>query len=393
MRVVEQPFSLQHLPYGIVLFGADPHVCVRLGDRAVSLEVLRANGALPAELSSAQTLASTLNPLLALSRQTHLALREGLIRALAQGAPASATLDLCPYPEDDPRVLCPAHPGDYVDFYCSRHHAYRVGCLFRSPEEALPSQYFDLPIGYHGRSSTVMASGQSVLRPHGITAGPRFGPTERLDYELEVAFLLRPGQGPLRPDQAAELLFGLVLLNDWSARDIQAYEYRPLGPFLGKSFATTVGSWVTPWEAVTPWLAPNRDSDHPVLPHLAESQPHHLDLPLWAHLQAAEGQAELCHTSLRHLAWSAAQMVAHLSSNGTVIRAGDVIATGTVSGPERGAEACLLERTDGGKQPLALDPAGQRAFFQDGDTVTLLGGYPGVGLAPCRARVLAGRPQ
>ena len=391
MRLVENPFSLRHLPYGIVDFGeGHPHLAVRLNDQAVSLEVLRRAGFLP-ELEASHSVAESLNPLLALPRQSHLELRSRLAELLRNDhlEARGALLDLAPYPQDDPRVRNPLRPGDFVDFYCSRHHAFRVGSLFRGPAEALPEQYFHLPIGYHGRSSTIQVSGQPISRPSGITSGPAFGPTQRLDYELEMAYVLRPCDHPVSPDQAAELIFGLVLLNDWSARDIQAYEYRPLGPFLGKSFATSVGAWITPREALEAWSQPNTDSDHSVLPHLQESGHHHLELPLWAHLKGEEGQAEICQTNLRHLAWSPAQMLAHLTSNGTLIRAGDMIASGTVSGPETGAEACLLERTDGGRQPFQLGESqgSERRFLHDGDTVTLLGGHPGVGLAPCRARV------
>ena len=392
MRLVDQPFSLGHLPYGIVDFEGATHLAVRLHDSAISLESLRRAGLLSRlPLTSRETVADSLNPLLALPRQAHLDLRKRcgeLLQAKEHEKIEGAVLELTPYPEDDARVRNPLQAGDYVDFYCSRHHAYRVGCLFRSPAEALPEQYFHLPIGYHGRSSTLRVSGEPVTRPQGITSGPAFGPSQRLDYELEVAFVLRGCERPVDPDQAADLLFGLLLLNDWSARDIQAYEYKPLGPFLGKSFATSVAAWVTPWDAVQEWRRPNRDSDHPVLPHLQESQPHHLDIPLWAHLSGPQAEGEICHTSLRHLAWSAAQMVAHLTSNGTVIRAGDVIATGTVSGPEEEEAGCLLERTDGGKRPLRVGP-GERRFLQDDDTVTLLGGHTGVGLAPCRARVVS----
>lgn len=390
MRLVQQPFSLQHLPYGIVDFGETiPHLAVRLENQAISLDVLRRAGLLP-QLSARQTEADCLNPLLLLPRQTHQELRQRLQELLGNQehlAVKGATLDLNPYPQDDPSVRNPIQAGDFVDFYCSRHHAYRVGCLFRGPQDALPEQYFHLPIGYHGRSSTIIASGQPVPRPNGITSGPTYGPTQRLDYELEMAYLLRSCDHPVSPDQAADRIFGVVLLNDWSARDIQAYEYRPLGPFLGKSFATSVGAWVTPWEALDPWRQANTDSDHSVLPHLQEAGQHHRDLPLWAHLESMDAEAEICATNLRHLAWSPAQMMAHLTSNGTVIRAGDLIASGTISGPEKGSEACLLEATDGGKQPLELGDQ-QRRFLQDGDTVTLLGGHEGVGLAPCRGRIV-----
>ena len=398
MKLIEQPFSLQHLPYGVVNFGRSNHLAVRWEDRAISVDRLREAHLLkPLQLGVEHTRCDSLNPLLTLDRETQLTLRKLLTILLGRGDHLNvdgAILELEPYPHDDPRVKNPVSAGDFVDFYCSRHHAYRVGCLFRGPENALPEQYFHLPIGYHGRSSTIIESGRPVKRPQGILPtqvmeSPQYAPTQRLDYELEVAFLLRPCDRPLPPDEAVNLIFGVVLLNDWSARDIQSFEYRPLGPFLGKSFATSVGAWVTPWEALSSWLTPNNDSQHPVLPHLSEQNPHHLDCPLWAHLNTeSDGEAELCQTNLSHLAWSAAQMVAHLTSNGTIIRAGDLIATGTVSGPAEGSEACLLERTENGKQPLKLSKEGRtRAFLQDGDTVTLAGGHPGVGLAPCRAIV------
>ena len=220
---------------------------------------------------------------------------------------------------------------------------------------------------------------------------PRYAPTERLDYELEVGFVLRGQHGALKPDEAFGKIFGVVLVNDWSARDIQAFEYRPLGPFLGKSFATTVGQWVTPVEALETFIQTNQDSEHETLPHLTETTPHHFDLPLSAILKTADGTEQtICRSNLKHLAWSAAQMVSHLSSNGTVITPGDLIATGTVSGPDEGSEACLLETTSGGKKPLTIG-SHKRTFLQDGDTLTLLGGHLGFGLAPCRGLVKGGR--
>lgn len=388
MTLIDDPFSLNHLPYGIVTFTGDTHLAIRLKDEAISLEVLREYGLLNLpELTQAVTRTTSLNPLINLPPSTLSHLRDQLGRALSQKIPPQARCRLAPYPQDDKQVLSPILPGDYVDFYASQHHAFRVGCLFRGPDQALPSQYFDLPIGYHGRTSTLLVSGTPIKRPQGITAGPCFGPTRQLDYELEVAFLLHPCSQPVTPDDAAKLLFGMTLLNDWSARDIQAYEYRPLGPFLGKSFATSIGAWVTPIQAFSRYLTHNKDSNHPVLPHLQEKAPHHLDIPLWANLDIGSASTTLCKTSLRHLAWSAAQMVAHLTSNGTIIRPGDLIATGTISGPQTGSQACLLERTSAGKHPFAVG-ASTRTFLEDGDTITLLGGYPGLGLAPCRGQII-----
>ncbi len=400
MTPFSDPFSIRHLPYGLVRFPQDcrPHLCVRFGDLAISIEGFRSQGLLDGlSLTEGHCSGETLNPFLALPKSIHTSLRtklQDLLQAEHHLEHPRATKTLKPYPEDDPCVQTPVHPGDFVDFYCSRHHAFRVGCLFRGPENALPEQYFHLPIGYHGRSSTIFGSGHSFRRPQGISSDPKasepsYRPSQRLDYELEVGFLLRPCDHPVTPDQAEELLFGLVLLNDWSARDIQAFEYRPLGPFLGKSFATTVGAWITPLEALQEQRCPNTDSDHPVLPHLRESSFHHFRLPLWATLTADDGSStDLCQTDLRHLAWSPAQMAAHLSSNGTLIKAGDLIATGTISGPEKGSRACLLERTDNGKDPFPLTHSTRnRTYLEDGDCVTLEGGVPGIGLAPARATV------
>lgn len=394
MKQIEQPFSPQHLPLGIVRYGANMHLCVRLEDYAISLDTLRTKGLLGTiPLTQNHTRGRSMKPLLNLPKQALRDLRARLEVIFGQGAHLnhpSGILELAPYPEDDPRVMCPVEPGDFVDFYCSRHHAFRVGTLFRGPENALPAQYFHLPIGYHGRTSTVRGSGVTVTRPKGIVGGdvgPVFRPSRRLDYELEMGVVLFGCDHPVTPDEAMDLIFGIVLLNDWSARDIQSFEYRPLGPFLGKSFATSVAAWITPWEAFTPWRKPNQDSDHEVLPHLQEEGDNHLDVPLWAHLHSSEGEAELCRTNLANLAWSVAQMISHLSSNGTIIRPGDLIATGTISGPEDGAEGCLLEKTQNGKVPLPLQGGGSRTFLEDGDTVTLMGGHFGVGLAPCRATI------
>lgn len=391
---LSNPFSLQHLPYGIVNFGeSTPHVCVRYDNLAISLSRLCSEKILVIdELDESVFKSTNLNGLVGLPANKTVELRSRLQELISQGRHEhkDVSLSLKPYPEEDPRVLCPLLPRDFVDFYCSRHHAFRVGCLFRGPENALPEQYFNLPIGYHGRSSTIFGSGTPVPRPQGISKGtpPRFGPSERLDYELEVGFVLRPHQGRLTPDQAWQKIFGVVLVNDWSARDIQAFEYKPLGPFLGKSFATTVGNWITPLEALEGHFMTNQDSDHEVLPHLFESAPHHIDLPITANLSKENGEIlTVCRSNLKNLAWSPAQMVAHLSSNDTIISAGDLIATGTVSGPDNGSEACLLELTSGGKKPFSL-AGNEQTFLKDGDSITLFGGHHGVGLAPCSGKVM-----
>ena len=394
MELIQDPFSIQHLPYGIVDFHGKPHLCVRLNDHAISIDVLRKSHLLTAiDIGSEHTLCDNLNPLLALPVETTSKLRARLTELLGRGDHHNikgCQQALTPYPEDDPSVRPCLQATDFVDFYCSRHHAHRVGCLFRGPENALPSQYFDLPIGYHGRCSTLMLSGQDIPRPKGIQKTDNslsFGPTQRLDFELEVGFVLREQHGRVSPDEARDNIFGLVLVNDWSARDIQAFEYKPLGPFLGKSFATSYGAWVTPIEALDPWRESNSDSDHDVLPHLVETEENHWDLPLTASLTTSGGQTQtISRSNLRHLTWSASQMVSHMSSNGTKISSGDLIATGTVSGPDTGARACLLELTGGGKEPVPVG-TDKRLYLQDKDSILLLGGHDGVGLAPCRGAI------
>jgi len=295
------------------------------------------------------------------------------------------------------RLVLPFTVADYVDFYSSRHHAENLGRLFRPDAEALLPNWTRLPVGYHGRAGTVVVSGTPVRRPTGLVPDGQGGvarrPTAALDFELEVGFVVGAGSRgePIAPDDADRHVFGAVLVNDWSARDIQAFEYQPLGPFLGKSFATTVGAWVVPLAALRPFLVEAPAQDPPPDAALRADRPWGLDLTLTVELDGCE----ITRTSFAHQWWTFAQQLAHLTSNGSTTRTGDLLASGTVSGPDRRREAgSLIEATWRGAEPIELPGGRTRTFLEDGDTVVLRGwagdGAGRVDLGDCAGTVLPG---
>ena len=398
-----------------------PHLGVGIGAFVLDLHGLRENGLLrdlPEEVQSACG-AARLNELMSCGPGAWSALRGRLFDLLKAAEPRSS--------RDTPRqrlvasLMTPAAQAvfhkpvrteNYTDFYASLHHARNVGRLFR-PDRPLPPNYYWLPIGYHGRASSLVVSGTPLRRPHGqCRAGsepaPVFQPSARLDYELEVAAYVGVGNplGSRVPiEQAAKHLFGLSLLNDWSARDIQSWEYQPLGPFLGKSFATSISPWVVPMEALAPYrtrLAPRAASDPAPLAYLAEPEEtlSSFDITVEAYLSTARMRerripaVRLSRANLRDLYWSFAQMLTHHTSNGCNLRIGDILASGTVSGEQPGSQGCLLEMTKGGEIPLCLPTGERRSFLEDGDEVSLRGyanrqGLPLVSMGECRGRVLS----
>jgi fumarylacetoacetase len=273
-----------------------------------------------------------------------------------------------------PRLALPFEVADYVDFYSSLHHAANVGRMFRPDAEPLLPNWRRLPVGYHGRSGTVVPSGTPVRRPCGQRpgeGGPTFGPTRRLDIELEAGFVVgvpSPLGEPVPIERALDHVFGMVLVNDWSARDIQAWEYQPLGPFLGKSFATSVSSWVVPLSELEGRRVPAAAPEPEPLPYLRE-EPWAYDIPLEVDLNGTV----VARSNTRHLYWSAAQQLAHLTVNGASLRTGDLFATGTISGPERETRGCLLELSWNGEEPIELPDGSTRSFLEDGDEVVLRG--------------------
>jgi fumarylacetoacetase len=270
---------------------------------------------------------------------------------------------------DAPDLVMPFTVADYVDFYSSIHHASNVGRMFRPDDEPLQPNWLHLPVGYHGRAGTVVPSGTPVRRPSGQRGPGDFGPTRALDVELELGFVIGvASEGQVPVERALDHVFGVVLLNDWSARDIQGWETRPLGPMLGKSFATSVSQWVVPIAELDSLRVAAQPQDPEPLPYLREP-PWAFDIPLEVELNGVV----IARTNARYLYWSIAQQIAHLTSNGAHLRVGDLLGTGTISGPEREQRGCLLELSWAGSEPIELPDGGTRTFLEDGDEVVLRG--------------------
>ncbi|MBI5157053.1 MAG: fumarylacetoacetase [Acidimicrobiia bacterium] len=391
-------FPLANLPYGVIDAGEGPRLAVAIGDHAIDLRVAAGVGLLP---HGAALSAPTLNPFLALGRtawlETRIALTELLTTDRFDRLPGGAVQARAGL-----SMVRPFDPGDFVDFYSSIHHAANLGSLFRPGTEPLNPNWRHLPVAYHGRSSSIVVSGTPVRRPRGQVrpgeAPPHTAPTTALDFELEVGFITGPGNAlgdSISADSAADHIFGLVLVNDWSARDIQRWEYVPLGPFLGKSFATTVSPWVVTLEALSPYLVPGVPQDPEPVEYLRTRGDWALDLELEVTLQphgAAAGQV-VTRTNFAGNYWTMAQQLAHVTINGTNVRPGDLYASGTISGPTRGSEGSLIELTRNGAEPLRLGDGTERTFLRDGDTVTLRGwcqrpGLPRLGFGECTGMVL-----
>jgi fumarylacetoacetase len=319
-----------------------------------------------------------LNPLLALGRPPWSALRATHQELLGDAAHGRAGVQTALGALSDVQPRLPLAIGDYVDFYSSIEHATNLGRLFRPDADPLLPNWRHLPVGYHGRASSVVVSGTPIRRPEGQLpppepgAAPRFGPSERLDIELELGFVTGPGNPlgtPIAAADAAEHVFGFVLVNDWSARDIQRWEYQPLGPFLGKSFATSVSPWVVPFEALEPYRVASPAQEPAPLDYLRTTGDWALDIALGVELNGAE----VARTNARGLYWTFPQQLAHATVNGTNVRPGDLYASGTISGSAPGSFGSLIELTAGGREPLTLPGGAQRTFLEDGDTVVLRG--------------------
>jgi fumarylacetoacetase len=390
-------FGLENLPFGAVALGDGPaRPAVRIGEHALILEPLAEAGLL-GDLPAGVLAGPVLNPFLALGRPAWRATRARLTELLRAGSPEreAAAAALVPLAQVETRL--PLAIGDYVDFYSSIEHASNVGRIFRPDAEPLLPNWRHLPVGYHGRASSVVVSGTPVRRPRGqlppAEAGgaPRFGPTERLDIELELGFVTGPGNAlgaSIATSAAREHIFGFVLVNDWSARDIQRWEYVPLGPFLGKSFATSISPWIVPLEALEPRRVPAREQDPAPLPYLRTDEDWALDAELEVVLVPEGGEETVvARTNARGLYWTAPQQLAHATVNGTNVRPGDLYASGTISGPEPGSFGSLLELTWGGRDPLELAGGEQRAFLADGDTVILRGTAGAISLGEVRGRI------
>jgi fumarylacetoacetase len=406
-------FPIQNLPFGVFRVGkGESRIGVAIGDAVLDLRAL-AEGSLLGDVDGdvqRACRAPFLDELMQLGPGAWGALRARLSELLSS-EDERAAVEPCLVPMGSAAMQLPARIGDYTDFYASVHHATNVGRLFRPDEPLLPN-YRWVPIGYHGRASSVVVSGAPVRRPVGQRRPapgepPPFGPSEMLDYEVELGAFVGPGNalGTRVPvAEAEEHIFGVCLLNDWSARDIQAWEYQPLGPFLSKSFATTISPWIVTLEALAPFRGPafEREPGDPApLPYLSEgvdARTAGLDVTVEAYLETELMRAEgvppvrLSRATTLDLYWTLAQMLAHHASNGCNLRAGDLFGSGTVSGASRDAMGCLLEITHRGEKPVELPTGETRAFLRDADEVILRGfcereGYRRIGLGECRGRV------
>lgn len=411
-------FPVQNLPFGVFRrLGAEeePRVGVAIGDRIIDIAACRDDGLFKGKAFTAAMSCdvTALNTFMALGQSFWTALRESVFDLLCAHSPdrkdneARVGKHLVLTREAD--MLMPVDIGDYTDFYASVFHATNVGSMFRPDNPLLPN-YKWVPIAYHGRASSVQVSGTPVRRPFGQSKddaadAPTFGPSKLLDYELEVGLFIGNGNDPgtrIAIDDAEARIFGLCLVNDWSARDFQKWEYQPLGPFLAKSFATTISPWIVTMEALEPFRAPEFErpgGDPKPLPYL--DSPHNqeaggIDLQLDVYLrtdamrQSGEDPVCVSHGSFRDMYWTVAQMVTHHSSNGCNLRAGDLLASGTVSGKSDDSRGCLLELTSRGQKPITLPGGEERRFLQDGDEVIIRGycereGAVRIGLGECRA--------
>ena len=415
-NLADTDFPIQNLPYGrFKRQGVDEpaRVGVAIGDQVLDLRL--ASELCPWSEAVSQLLdplaAGDLAAFMAMGRPAWRLLREALSTALAANSTLGPFLESCLLPQSEAQMLMPCEIGDYTDFYTSIHHATAVGKMFRPDNPLLPN-YEWVPIGYHGRSSSIMVSGQPVRRPVGQiktvdAAEPKVQPSRRLDFELELGALVGTGNvlgERIGMDTAEDHLFGLVLFNDWSARDIQPWEYQPLGPFLSKNFGSTVSPWVVTMEALLPFRQPfTREAGRPQpLPYLdsahnREAGALNIELGVWLQTATMQSQRQpgqrLMHSNYSTAYWTLAQLVAHHTLGGCNLRTGDLFGTGTLSGPAPGQGGSMLELSAGGKQPITLKGEEQRSFLEDGDTVILRGtcvapGARRIGFGECRGTVL-----
>lgn len=414
-------FPIQNLPFGVFRRrGANDRqrVGIAIGDFVLDVGACEAEDLFsPAASPAAEACAATsLNPLMALGRTHWTALRRELHALLRANGGPEAVVRSCVgkhlLPLKEAHLLLPAEIGDYTDFYASIYHATNVGSMFRPDNPLLPN-YKYIPIGYHGRASSIVPSGTKVRRPAGQTrpdanAAPRFGYSHQLDYELEVGFFVGPGNAlghPVKMEDASSHIFGLCLVNDWSARDLQAWEYQPLGPFLAKNFATTISPWVITLDALEPYRVGafhRAEGDPQPLSYLQDATDQKsggIDLTLEVFLRTKKMRDEgleatrISRGNFRDMYWTIAQMLAHHASNGCNLRSGDLLASGTVSGSTKESRGCLLELTKRGVEPVKLPGGEERKFLEDGDEIVLRGycereGFARIGFGECAGVIL-----
>jgi len=402
-------FPIQNLPFGVFKPGdGAARIGVAIGESVLDLSVLEELGhfRFPEFQSRPVFSENALNAFLALGRPAWRKAREVIQRLLADDNATlrddSGVRARAFRAQSDVTMLLPARIGDYTDFYSSYHHAHNVGTMLRGPENALMPNWKWLPVGYHGRASSIVVSGADVRRPHGQTKPPTaetpsFGSSRSFDYELETAFFIGPGNPlgqPVPIAQATDHIFGLCLMNDWSARDVQAWEYQPLGPFLAKNFCTSISPWVVTLEALEAFRKPLPPQDPPPLSYLRAESDFTYDIQLEARLQTATMTEPhvITRTNFQNLYWSIAQQLAHHTVNGCNLQPGDLLASGTISGATEDSRGCMLELTWRGANPLTLPNGETRKWLEDGDRLTVTGWAQGdgyrIGFGEVTGRVL-----
>lgn len=410
LRVAESSdFPIHNLPFGVFSTASDPNhrIGVAIGDQILDLSVVKHLFTGPV-LSTNQHVFTqpTLNSFMSLGRDAWKEARADLQRLLSANEPAlrdNKDLRKGAFVSQDSAIMhLPAAIGDYTDFYSSRQHATNVGVMFRGKDNALMPNWLHLPVGYHGRASSIIVSGTSVRRPQGQmkpddAKPPVFGACKLLDFELEMGFFVGPGNTlgePIPVSQAHQHIFGMVLMNDWSARDIQKWEYVPLGPFLGKSFGTTISPWVITMEALMPFAVSNPVQDPKPLPYLCSDDPYTFDINLFVSIKGKEmaEKATVCRSNFKNMYWTMKQQLAHHTVNGCNVRSGDMLASGTISGSSPDSFGSMLELSWKGTKTIDLGSGHQRKFLQDGDEVIMTGFCQGngyrIGFGECAGKVL-----
>ncbi|MDE4305497.1 fumarylacetoacetase [Phaeobacter gallaeciensis] len=395
----DTPFPLNNLPYGVFSVGdEDPRCGVAIGDMILDMQAAEEAGLI--DLTDYALFEVPFwNDLMEEGPAVWTALRNRLTALLSEGAAEQAKVEPLLVPQADAQMHMPFMVSEYTDFYAGKHHAMNVGTMFRGPENALPPNWLHIPIGYNGRASSVVVSGTDVRRPWGQLKGPnddapRWAPCARFDIELEMGAIVGvPSEGPITVQEADDNIFGYVLLNDWSARDIQAWEYQPLGPFQAKATATTVSPWIVTKAALEPFRCDTPAREVELLDHLKDCGPMLYDIDLEVTM-APEGKdaSTIVRTNYKEMYYSAAQQLAHHTTSGCPMNAGDLLGSGTISGETKESRGSLLELSWGGKEPVTLETGEERSFIVDGDTLTLKGAAKGdgytIGFGECAGKIL-----
>ncbi|PRX35466.1 fumarylacetoacetate hydrolase [Meinhardsimonia xiamenensis] len=398
-------FPLNNLPCGVFSLGDGEMRCgVAIGEMILDVTGLEEAGLIAPDPEAAVFDVAHWNDFMELGPEAWAAFRARLTELLAEGAAERGRVEPHLVAMAEARLHMPFSVSEFTDFYAGKHHAMNVGTMFRGPENALPPNWLSIPIGYNGRASSVVVSGTDFRRPWGQLKSPEhelpaFLPSRRFDFELEIGAIVgQPSQGMVSVAEADRMIFGYVLLNDWSARDIQAWEYQPLGPFQAKATATTISPWIVMAAALEPFRVSTPPRERPLLPYLQEPGPMLYDIHLEVDLTPEGGEpTTITRTNYREMYYSSAQQLAHHTSSGCPMNVGDLLGSGTISGPTKESRGSLLELSWGGKEPITLKGGGKRSFIEDNDTITMRGWAQGdgyrIGFGECTGKVLPALPE